>query len=131
VVPSFVECALAGRPLVIYDDGCQSRCFTGIKDFISALSRVIANPKAWLLPNRALNIGSSSPTKILDLANMVIGRTNSMSHITHVPYGSVFPGRYDLRARRPDITLLDSLIGPTNWQSIESIVDDIIAEYRG
>jgi UDP-glucose 4-epimerase len=92
--------------------------------------RAMATPAAWNLPERALNIGTSTATAILDLARLVIARAGSSSPIQHVPYNSVFLGRTDLRGRVPDTARLESLIGPLNWPSIESVVDEVIAEKR-
>ena len=130
VIPSFVDCALAGKDLVVHDDGLQSRSFGGVETFVDALIRAISTPAAWALPDRALNIGTSASTTILELANLVIARAASASTIDLVPYGSVFPSRQDVRARAPDTTRLESLIGPTSWPSIASIVDAVIAERR-
>src|SRR5258706_8096414 len=37
VVPSFVRQALAGKPITVYGDGKQSRCFTHVSDVVRAL----------------------------------------------------------------------------------------------
>jgi UDP-glucose 4-epimerase len=37
VIPRFVEAALAGRPLEVYGDGTQTRCFCHVSDVVRAL----------------------------------------------------------------------------------------------
>jgi UDP-glucose 4-epimerase len=130
VIPSFVTRALEGEPLTVYDDGHQTRSFGSVVTFVDCLLAVMRAPGAWGLPRRALNIGASTPTSILDLAQMVVARTGSASPIVHGPYASAFPGRTDLRSRIPQTRTLQSLIGPVSWPSIESIVDAVIGAAR-
>ena len=37
VIPRFVAAALAGRPLEIFGDGSQTRCFCHVQDTIGAV----------------------------------------------------------------------------------------------
>ena len=37
VIPNFVKQALAGRPITVFGDGSQSRCFTDVADVVRAL----------------------------------------------------------------------------------------------
>jgi UDP-glucose 4-epimerase len=128
VIPSFVKQAQSAQALTVYDDGLQSRSFACVTVFVDSLLRAIANPLAWRLPDRALNIGVSTPTTILDLAKLILQRSGSKSGISHVPYASVFENRTDLRGRVPDTSRLHSLIGPIGWPPISKIVDDVLAE---
>lgn len=126
VVPSFVERARAGSELIVYNDGRQSRSFSFVGTFVDALLRAMSIPEAWSLPDRALNIGAPTATSIIDLARLVITRTESTSSIVHMPYEVVFPNCRDLAARTPDTTRLTSLIGSVEWPSLERIVDIVI-----
>jgi UDP-glucose 4-epimerase len=130
VVPSFIDNAFSGKPLVIYDNGEQSRSFSSLSTFTDVLVRVMRTTVAWSLPDCALNVGASASTSILSLAKLVKARAGSSSLITHLPYAAVFPNRTDVRARVPDSKRLESLIGPVSWPSIESIVDELVAMRR-
>ena len=44
VVPTFVKQALTGRPITIYGDGSQSRCFTDVGDVVGALMKLMDHP---------------------------------------------------------------------------------------
>jgi UDP-glucose 4-epimerase len=55
VLPRFVEAALAGRPLVVHDDGEQVRCFAHVADVVRA---VLALMDASAAVGRVFNIGS-------------------------------------------------------------------------
>src|SRR5258708_30875964 len=44
VIPRFLEAALDGRPLTIYGDGSQRRCFTHVLDVAEAMVALMAVP---------------------------------------------------------------------------------------
>src|SRR5947207_2333932 len=46
VLPRFVEAALAGKPLQVYGDGEQTRCFCHVADVVEALVKLMATPAA-------------------------------------------------------------------------------------
>jgi len=46
VLPQFVAQALADRPITIYGDGSQSRCFTSVHDAIDALELLLTSDEA-------------------------------------------------------------------------------------
>src|SRR5215212_7692774 len=46
VLPRFVEAAKAGRPLQVYGDGNQTRCFCHVEDVVDAMAKLMATPTA-------------------------------------------------------------------------------------
>ena len=57
VIPTFVKQALAGRPITVYGDGEQQRCFGYVGDVVGALIKLMDRPEAvgqgfqyWLKP---------------------------------------------------------------------------------
>src|SRR6202011_2457788 len=46
VIPTLVKQALAGRPLTVYGDGRQSRCFAHVSDVVGALIKLMDKPEA-------------------------------------------------------------------------------------
>jgi len=54
VIPRFVDQALAGGPVVVYDDGEQIRCFAHVREVVEAVSRLMETPAAV---GRVFNIG--------------------------------------------------------------------------
>ncbi len=123
VLPRFLAAALAGRPLVVYDDGAQSRAFSGVATFLQALRRLEATPRAW---GSVVNVGAPTGTTILQLAHTVVDAVAEhfgiAAEIRHRPYGEVFPGRVDVRARVPDPGSLTDLIGPLHWPDVTALV---------
>ena len=66
VIPNFVTQALAGRPITVYGDGTQRRCFCHVSDVVRALSQLMeheastARSSTWAARKRCRS--SSSPT---------------------------------------------------------------------
>ena len=83
VLPRFVERALANRPLEVYGDGTQTRCFCHVSDVTSALIRLMNTPSAV---GEVFNLGGSQEVSMNDLAHRVIELCDSASRIEHLPY---------------------------------------------
>jgi dTDP-L-rhamnose 4-epimerase len=64
----FVGRALQGNPLVVYEDGHQTRDFVHIRDVVEANMRVLERDDANF---QAFNVGSGKPTTVLEYANLV------------------------------------------------------------
>lgn len=108
VLPRFVAAALAGRPLEVYGDGAQTRCFCDVRDVAAALPRMLASP---LCRGRIFNIGSDEPISIRSLAELVVETLDGSSPIVSVPYEEAFGAGFDdLRDRRPDLTRIREAI---------------------
>ncbi|HYE76976.1 MAG TPA: NAD-dependent epimerase/dehydratase family protein [bacterium] len=126
VVPSFIRMARSGEPLTVYDDGEQSRTFSEVRTFVDALMRLVVLPEAWAFPRNVFNIGTSESTTIGELAQIVLEETDSESVVHYIPYGEIFPGKQDVRARVPDTTRLERLIGPVEWPTIREVVRELV-----
>src|SRR5579871_3869477 len=64
VIPRFVDQALDGGPVVVYDDGGQVRCFAHVREVIDSVVRLMETPAAV---GRVFNIGSDQPISIRQL----------------------------------------------------------------
>jgi UDP-glucose 4-epimerase len=128
VLPRFVGQALRGEDLTVFGSGAQTRCFTHVRDTVSALELLCHSRTA---PGQTFNIGGSAPVAIVELARRVIERADSDSSIVLVPYEEAYgEGFEELGQRRPDTTALRSLTG---WQpvcNIDDAIDDVIAYER-
>ena len=122
VLPTFLAAAAAGAPLRVHGDGRQLRSFGAVGTFTDVVLRLLAGDAAWDLAGAPVNVGSPQPTPILELARLVLAQTGSSSPIELVPYERDYPGRQDVAVRVPDVSRLESLIGPTRWPPIEEIV---------
>jgi UDP-glucose 4-epimerase len=126
VLPRFLAAARAGEALVIHDDGAQARAFSEVHTFLTALDRLAAHPDAWAPGRNVFNIGAPTPTRILDLARLVVEHaachTGRRAPLRFEPYADAFPGHTDVRVRVPDVTRLSALVGSLAWPSIGDIV---------
>jgi len=120
VLPRFIESARAGRPLRIYGDGLQSRCFCLVDDAVEALVRLRRTPAAV---GQVVNIGNDEEITILELAQRVLTELSSASTMEFVPYEVAYnPGFEDMRHRRPELIRLESLTGYRPRRSITDII---------
>jgi UDP-glucose 4-epimerase len=128
VLPRFVRQALVGEPLTVYGTGAQTRCFTHVRDTVSALMALCDTD---LARGRTFNVGSSTPIAIVELARRVIERTESSSQILLVPYEEAYgDGFEELGSRRPDTTALRNLTGWQTHATVDDAIDDVIAYER-
>jgi UDP-glucose 4-epimerase len=108
VLPRFVEAALAGKPIQVYGDGSQTRCFCHVSDVVDALVKLAGAPKAV---GQVFNVGSDEEVSINELARRVIGLTGSSSRLEHIPYEKAYGQKFDDMPRRvPQLDKIRSVI---------------------
>ncbi len=126
VIPSFVDAALAGKPLKVHGTGEQSRCFCHVADVIESLVRLMNGPET---KGEVYNIGTDQEVSIGDMAAKVVELTGSSSVIEQVPYEKAYgAGFEDMQRRRPDISKLQAAIGYRPTTLLDTIITDLIAE---
>jgi len=109
VLPRFIEAARAGRPLRVFGDGTQTRCFCHVSDAVEALRRLSNCPEAR---GQVVNVGGTEEVRIRDLAELVIQTVNSPSVVEYVSYDDAYaPGFEDMHRRRPSVEKLARLTG--------------------
>jgi UDP-glucose 4-epimerase len=128
VVPRFVQSALAERPLEVYGDGAQTRCFCHVQDTIRALSALMQEPAA---SGEIFNVGSTESVRIIDLAHRVIELTGSGSELTFTPFEQVYGGGIeDTLHRVPAIEKIGTAIGWEPTRNLDQILADVIEHVR-
>ncbi|HEY3750262.1 MAG TPA: NAD-dependent epimerase/dehydratase family protein [Pseudonocardiaceae bacterium] len=107
VVSRSVHRALNGKPVLVYDGGEQTRCFTYIEDAVRGTLLAAANPVAI---GQAFNIGSMTETTIGQVAELIADLTGAaIKNIeTSVALG---PSYEDLARRIPDNTKARTVLG--------------------
>ena len=124
VIPTFVKQALTGRPITVYGDGKQSRCFGYVGDVVGALVKLMDEPGAV---GQVFNIGSNVEITILELAERVKQITQSDSEIQFVPYDEAYEeGFEDMPRRIPDITKVSELVGFRPEVGLDQILENVI-----
>jgi UDP-glucose 4-epimerase len=127
VIPRFVSAALAGRPLEIFGDGSQTRCFCHVQDTIGAVSGLMASG----ISGDIFNVGSTERVSILELACRILAATGSESELTFTPYDSVYgQGIEDMLHRQPSIEKVTAAIGWQPTRSLDAILADVIEHIR-
>jgi UDP-glucose 4-epimerase len=128
VLPRFVEAALAGKPLQVYGDGKQTRCFCHVGDVVEAIAKLMDTPDA---AGEVFNLGSDQEVSMNDLARRVIELAGSKSSIEHVPYEEAYGKNFDDLPRRvPDISKIGRAIGFRPTMGLDEIIKTIIDARR-
>jgi UDP-glucose 4-epimerase len=128
VIPRFARQALTGQPLTVFGTGEQIRCFCHVLDVVPALTRLITADQANGL---AVNLGSSQPVSIVELARQVIAATGSDSGIERSSYLEIYGSGYeDMQRRVPDCSLARQLVGFTAARPLSQIIGDVITDQQ-
>ncbi len=129
VVPTFVGQALAGRPLTVFGDGLQTRCFCHVGDVVQALVELMMLGDGAY--GEVFNIGSQEEISIYGLAERVRALTGSGSEIAVIPYAQAYEeGFEDMPRRYPDITKIQAAVGWMPTRSLGETLEDVINFHR-
>ena len=122
VIPTLLEQALVDKPMTVYGNGTQARCFCSVHDVVEALIRFLRCPEA---EGMVINVGSQEEVTIMDLARRIKKLTNSGSDIVLIPYEQAYASGFDdMKRRVPDITRASQVL---DWKPIRRL-DEIILE---
>ena len=128
VIPRFVDQALCGGPVVVYDDGEQVRCFGHVREVVDAVIGLVETPAAH---GHVFNIGSDEPVSIRQLAEEIIRRVDPQIAIEFLPYRDAYGDDFeDVRRRVPDVSRLATILGRKPSMRLGEILDDIICWKR-
>jgi UDP-glucose 4-epimerase len=128
VIPTFVANALEGRQLDVHGDGSQVRCFCHVADAVRALKGLMNEPST---SGQIFNVGATDPISILDLAQLILERTNSSARIRFVPYDRVYDhGIEDMAQRVPSIEKIGAALGWRAQHDLDRILRDVTDELK-
>jgi UDP-glucose 4-epimerase len=109
VIARFIIQARQGRPMTIFDNGQQTRCFTYAADTVRGT--ILAGTAAGAT-GKVFNIGTNRETRIIKLAQMVRDLVGSDSEIVNVPYREAFGANFEEARRRvPDTRRAAEILG--------------------
>ncbi len=123
VIPRFIVNALQGQPLVVHNDGSQTRDFLYIGDAVRAYVMILQERER--LQGEVFNIGTGKQTAIRELAQLIKDLTASTSPITPARGR---PG--DLQGLAADITKIQNAVGWSPCFSLEEGLNRTIEWYR-
>ncbi|HKA94252.1 MAG TPA: GDP-mannose 4,6-dehydratase [Acidimicrobiia bacterium] len=125
VIPRLVAQAVADRPLTVYGDGAQTRCFCHVRDVVDALLGLVDHPGA---EGDVFNVGSSEEVSILELAERVKAAAGSASPIERIPYDQAYEAGFeDMLRRVPDTSKIRCLTGWAPTRTLDEILAETIA----
>lgn len=128
VLPRFVTAALGGKPLQVYGDGRQTRCFCHVADVIEALLQLMGTPTAV---GQVFNLGSDEEISILDLAGRVIELTGSKSRIEAITYEQAYGQAFDDLSRRvPKLDKIRAVIPFARKYNLNQIIMSVVDEQK-
>lgn len=128
VLPRFVEAAMAGRALVVHDDGMQERCFAHVSDVVGAVTKLMQTESSY---GRIYNIGADEPISILEMAKRVVEIVNPKATIQFQSYSQAYDDDFeDIRRRVPDLTRIREAIGYAPTCFLDDIIRDVWNEMQ-
>ena len=128
VIPTFVQQALAGRPITVFGDGTQQRSFTWVGDVIGALVALAASPGAV---GEVFNVGNREEITMAALAERVKALTGSASGIVQIPYDQAYEAGFeDMPRRVPDLTKIRALIGYEPRIGLDEILVHVVDYFQ-
>lgn len=128
VVARIIGQALADRPITVFGDGLQTRCFTYVADTVRGTILAGTEPEAT---GKVFNIGGNGEITIAALAELVRELTGSDSAIVNVPFEDVFGEQFEETRRRvPDIRRAAEILGFRAATPLEDGLQATISWFR-
>ena len=145
VVSNFIVQALQGKSLTVFGDGLQTRSFCYVDDLVRGIIALLmiesdktvaqrtdrtgflstqAEPLAETIHD-PVNIGNPRELTVMDIAQLVLKLTGSLSQIQHNPLPVDDP-----KVRRPDIRRARTLLGWEPAVTLEEGLEKTIAYFR-
>lgn len=118
VIPIFARWLLKGEPLVIYDDGEQTRDFVNVRDVAQA--NLLAAQAEGV--SGAFNIASGVAITINHLAKLMRGLVDEDVGVKHQP-----PRQGDVRDSLADVSLAEKVLGYGPSVEIEEGIKEYVA----
>ncbi|MFI5372675.1 MAG: NAD-dependent epimerase/dehydratase family protein [Candidatus Eisenbacteria bacterium] len=127
VIPNMVERALAGKPILVFGDGKQSRCFSSVTDVVRGVLLIADHPGSR---GEIYNIGTDEEVTVLELAERVRAKCQSDSPIELVAYEKIYGGSFeDMRRRVPDLRKIREAVGYQPRVTLDELLGVTIRDY--
>lgn len=130
LVPIFINLAFQNKPLTIFGDGEQTRCFTYVDDGALGLFKLLEYEKS---PYEIFNIGSNFEYNVKKVAELILERLpESKSKVKLVSYGSngVRQASLEIRNRVPSIKKAKDLLNFEAKTTLEQGLSKIIRQWK-
>jgi len=121
VIPRFFKMAMGNKPITVFGDGAQVRCFTYVDDAIDIIIKLAGLDKAV---GEVINLGSLNQISIKKLAIEIRHITGSSSKIVLEPYDKYYGRNFqDIKKRLPDLSKLKRIAGVIPKTSLKEILE--------
>ncbi|MBN1921581.1 MAG: SDR family oxidoreductase [Anaerolineae bacterium] len=117
VVPNFINQALHGQPLTVYDHGTHTRSFCYVDDLVEGIVRLMASDVY-----EPVNVGNPHEFTVLEFAQKVLQATGSASEIVFVEPTDERT-KDDPQVRCPDITHARTLL---DWEPVVPVEEGLM-----
>lgn len=121
LIPFFIHLGLKNKPLPLYGEGKQRRCWLHVDDFCEALERVVGDFR----PSEIFNVGSRFEVENRQVAKSLADLTGSKSEISFV---ADRPGHDP--AYRLDSGKFESTYGDIPCRDFSTGLEETVAWYR-
>jgi UDP-glucose 4-epimerase len=126
VIPNMIVRALRDEPILVFGDGQQSRCFSGVSDVVRGVLMLAESTAA---EGEVFNVGSDEEVTVLELAQRIRRLCESRSSIEFVPYEKVYGNSFeDMRRRVPDLTKVGRFVGYRPEISLNQLLEVTIRD---
>lgn len=103
VITRFLDCIKHREPLVVFDDGLQTRDFVNVADVVGA---VLASIESVAAEGKVINIGSGKATTVNDLADTLLQLSGVDLQVLHMS-----PRAGDIRHSYADVSKAKKILG--------------------
>tara|TARA_Y100000310_G_scaffold279894_1_gene299291 strand:+ start:1446 stop:2417 length:972 start_codon:yes stop_codon:yes gene_type:complete len=123
VLPTFVKQAMEDKPITIYGDGTQVRCFCYVKNCVDDILKLLEKDRCT---GEIFNVGDNTEVSIQELATQVKHTIGSLSEITYTPYDKAYGhGFEDMQKRVPDLSKIKSFIEYNKRDELNFIINKV------
>lgn len=126
LVPAQIRRALAGRDLLVYDGGKQTRCFTYVEDAVRGTLAAAFNPDS---PGLAFNLGSEEETTVEQVSRLIGSLAGAGGYnLREVASGDLYGKAYeDIPRRAPDTGRASRILG---WRASTPLMEGLSETVR-
>ena len=124
VVTNFINQALHGQDLTVYDDGSRTRSFCYVSDLVEGILRLMDSDQV-----DPVNLGNPGEMTILEFAEIVRRLTGEVSSLNHV-VPTDERTKDDPQVRRPDISRAREVLGWEPKVSLDEGLGHTIEYFR-
>jgi nucleoside-diphosphate-sugar epimerase len=136
LITQLISDAMSNKEVILVDGGHQKRCFTDVRDGVTALKEILLNAK--LSNGKIFNIGNPwNEFSVREVALKVIDKLQSAKMVEREVKLSVKSsvdfygaGYQDVTSRVPNITNLASALGWSPKYSFEDSLDNILSTLK-